>query len=216
MELVKLIAEKLGRSENEVWRLIEEKRKELDYLISEEGASHIIASELGINVNPQFKASNLSDGASGIEIILRVLEVSPAREFERNGRKGKVRNLRVGDDSGEIGLSLWDDRADTAVKEKFEAAWDCKLSTSPGLTLTEIIPAAYEGKIKAIYLMGENPVLSDPDASHVEEALKNPDVQLAIRADEGSPFGRIVRVMDAAKAAGIKTVSAFTRKAGER
>ena len=62
--------------------------------------------------------------------------------------------------------------ADPAVREKFEAAWECKLNPSPGLTLTEIIPAAYEGKIKAIYLMGENPVLSDPDASHVEEALK--------------------------------------------
>lgn len=48
------------------------------------------------------------------------------------------------------------------------------------------------------------------------EALKNPDVKLAIRADEGAPFGRIVRVMDAAKEAGIKTVSAFTRKPGER
>jgi len=46
------------------------------------------------------------------------------------------------------------------------------------------------------------------------EKLKNPDVQLAIRADEGAPFGRIVRVMDAAKEAGVKTVSAFTRKAG--
>jgi len=62
--------------------------------------------------------------------------------------------------------------ADPAVKEKFEAAWGCKLNPSPGLTLTEIIPAAYEGKIKAIYLMGENPILSDPDANHVEEALK--------------------------------------------
>ena len=47
------------------------------------------------------------------------------------------------------------------------------------------------------------------------EALKNPEVQLAIRADEGAPFGRIVSVMDAAKEADIKTVSAFTRKAGE-
>ena len=45
------------------------------------------------------------------------------------------------------------------------------------------------------------------------EALKNPEVQLAIRADEGAPFGRIVKVMDAAKAANIKTVNAFTRKA---
>jgi len=61
--------------------------------------------------------------------------------------------------------------ASAEAKEKFERAWDCKLDPNPGLTLSDIIPAAHEGKIKAIYLMGENPVLSDPDANHVEEAL---------------------------------------------
>ncbi|MCU0770944.1 MAG: biopolymer transporter ExbD [Verrucomicrobia bacterium] len=47
------------------------------------------------------------------------------------------------------------------------------------------------------------------------ETLKNPDVPLAIRADEGAPFGRIVKVMDAAQQANVKTVSAYTRKAGQ-
>jgi predicted molibdopterin-dependent oxidoreductase YjgC len=62
--------------------------------------------------------------------------------------------------------------ADQIMKEKFEAAWGASLNLRPGKTLTEIIPAAYEGQIKAIYLMGENPSLSDPDASHVREALR--------------------------------------------
>jgi formate dehydrogenase alpha subunit len=59
------------------------------------------------------------------------------------------------------------------VREKFETAWGCRLNSSTGLTLTEAIPAALEGKIKAIYLIGENPSLSDPDITHVQEALKN-------------------------------------------
>ncbi len=62
--------------------------------------------------------------------------------------------------------------ADAILKEKFEEAWGCTLNPTPGRALTEITPAAYEGKIKAIYLMGENPSLSDPDASHVREALR--------------------------------------------
>ncbi len=62
--------------------------------------------------------------------------------------------------------------ADQIMKEKFEAAWGASLNPRPGKTLTEIIPAAHEGQIKAIYLMGENPSLSDPDASHVREALR--------------------------------------------
>jgi formate dehydrogenase alpha subunit len=59
-----------------------------------------------------------------------------------------------------------------AIKEKFETAWGCSLDPSPGLTLTEMFGAAYKGQIKAIYLIGENPVLSDADAKHVEESLK--------------------------------------------
>jgi formate dehydrogenase alpha subunit len=62
--------------------------------------------------------------------------------------------------------------ADALMKEKFEEAWGYSLTPTPGKTLTEIIPAAHEGIIKAIYLMGENPSLSDPDASHVREALR--------------------------------------------
>ncbi len=59
-----------------------------------------------------------------------------------------------------------------AIKEKFEVAWGGTLSLTPGLTMTEMLEAAYQGKVKALYLVGENPMLSDPDASHVREALE--------------------------------------------
>jgi len=62
--------------------------------------------------------------------------------------------------------------ADGEVRAKFEKAWGSPLSPSPGLTLTEIIDAASRGQIKALYLVGENPLLSEPDAHHAEEALK--------------------------------------------
>lgn len=58
------------------------------------------------------------------------------------------------------------------VRKKFEAAWGCELSGSTGLTLTEITGAVHQGRIRAMYIIGENPVISDPDSSHVEEALK--------------------------------------------
>lgn len=64
---------------------------------------------------------------------------------------------------------------DPAIQAKFEKGWAVKLSAKPGLTVVEMMNAAAEGKLKAIYLMGENPMLSDPDANHVEEGLKNLD-----------------------------------------
>ncbi|TFG63935.1 MAG: formate dehydrogenase subunit alpha, partial [Spirochaetales bacterium] len=64
---------------------------------------------------------------------------------------------------------------DPEVAKKFEAAWHAKLSPVPGLTVVEIVNAAAEGKVKGLYIMGENPMLSDPDLGHVEEGLKNLD-----------------------------------------
>lgn len=61
------------------------------------------------------------------------------------------------------------------IKEKFESVWGVKLSDRPGLTATEMTLAAHDGKLKALYIMGENPVMSDPDINHTIKALKNLD-----------------------------------------
>ncbi len=64
--------------------------------------------------------------------------------------------------------------ADEAARHKFAAGWGVPyeaLAPKPGLTVTEISHGALEGRIKAIFIMGENPMLSDPDLSHVAEAF---------------------------------------------
>jgi predicted molibdopterin-dependent oxidoreductase YjgC len=58
-------------------------------------------------------------------------------------------------------------------RKKFEEAWKVKLPDHVGLTLSEMIPAILAGQIKALVILGENPVVSDPDSRHVEEALKS-------------------------------------------
>jgi len=60
---------------------------------------------------------------------------------------------------------------DPEVRKKFEALWGVELSPEPGLTLGEMMEAILAGKVKALYIMGENPLLSDPNLHHVEEAL---------------------------------------------
>jgi len=62
--------------------------------------------------------------------------------------------------------------SDPAIKEKFEVAWGCSLSAQPGLTVIDILEAAYTEQLKAVYVIGENPVLSEPEAKHAEEALR--------------------------------------------
>lgn len=59
-----------------------------------------------------------------------------------------------------------------SVREKFEQEWGMKLSERIGLTATEMTDAAIQGTLRAMYIMGENPVLSDPDVNHTIKALK--------------------------------------------
>jgi len=64
---------------------------------------------------------------------------------------------------------------DEAARAKFEESWGVVLSPKPGLTLSEVMDRAEHGEIKAIYIMGENPAVSDPDITHVKKALGNLD-----------------------------------------
>jgi formate dehydrogenase alpha subunit len=59
-----------------------------------------------------------------------------------------------------------------AVKQKFEAAWGVLLDNKVGMTVTEMIPAAGEDKLKALYILGEDPVMSDPDSAHIRHCLE--------------------------------------------
>ncbi len=61
--------------------------------------------------------------------------------------------------------------SDEGVRARFGEAWGCDLSAQPGLTLTEMFDAAHEGTLKSMFVMGENPVLSEPDSNHAREAL---------------------------------------------
>jgi len=64
---------------------------------------------------------------------------------------------------------------DLDAKKKFEAAWNCTLDSNNGLTHVEIFDAIDNGTVKALYQVGENPVLSEADANHVKEALEKID-----------------------------------------
>ena len=64
------------------------------------------------------------------------------------------------------------------VRHKFEAAWGAELSRTIGLPVTEMVPAAGDGKIKALYILGEDPVMSEPDSNHARHCLEQLDFMI--------------------------------------
>jgi formate dehydrogenase major subunit len=84
-------------------------------------------------------------------------------------------NVQGASDAGLIPM-VFPDYASVAApgpRAHFEALWGVPLDPKPGLTVTEIIDAAARGDISGMYVMGENPAMSDPDAAHARQALAN-------------------------------------------
>ena len=86
-------------------------------------------------------------------------------------------NVQGASDAGLIPMVYPDYQpvGDPEVRAKFETAWGCSLSPDPGLTVVEITRAALEGSVRGMYIMGENPFLSDPNVNKVRQALANLD-----------------------------------------
>lgn len=84
-------------------------------------------------------------------------------------------NVQGASDAGLIPIVYPDYQsvADPEVRAKFEGAWGRELDPDPGLTVVEIMSAALEGTIRGMYMMGENPFLSDPNINKIRKALAN-------------------------------------------
>ena len=82
-------------------------------------------------------------------------------------------NVQGASDAGLIPMMLPDYGrvADDAVRARFEKLWGAALDPQPGLTVVEILDAANRGEIKGMYVMGENPAMSDPDLAHARAGL---------------------------------------------
>jgi formate dehydrogenase major subunit len=82
-------------------------------------------------------------------------------------------NVQGASDAGLIPMFFPDYKSVEAqeIRQKYESAWGTKLDPKRGLTVVEIMNAVHAGQIKGMYILGENPAMSDPDLNHAREAL---------------------------------------------
>lgn len=122
-EIIDKIISETKISKKELEERIRVKREELGGLITEEGAAHIVASELGIDLFKDQKLSttqlfikDLIPGMNNISVIGRVMKIYASREFVRDGKQSYVVNLILGDKTKTIRTVLWGDHAQNIDK----------------------------------------------------------------------------------------------------
>jgi Single-stranded DNA-binding replication protein A (RPA), large (70 kD) subunit and related ssDNA-binding proteins len=126
------VVEETEASEQDIRDEVEDKMDEFEGLVSEEGAVHLVAKEYGVQVeNPEdsdLSIENVVPEMRKLDLKARVLNVSDVTEFERDGENedGKVQNIILGDDTGTVDLSLWDEQ--TEIAEKIEQGDPIRIS----------------------------------------------------------------------------------------
>jgi ssDNA-binding replication factor A large subunit len=131
--IIQKIRDATGLTESDVNMKIKRKLDQLSGLISEEGAAHIIANELGVKVyDDTGKALQVKDiipGMKSVNTIGKVTRLFEIRTFDKEGRSGKLGSFLLGDETGTIRVVAWNDKADllTGMKEgdivKIEAGY---------------------------------------------------------------------------------------------
>src|SRR3989338_1309789 len=108
--LIEFISEISGLSVEEIERKIEAKQAKLSGLISKEGAAQVIAAELGINLDKQIiKISQIVPGMRKINLIGKIIDLYPVKEYNKNGRSGKVGSFVLADETSNVRTVLWDE-----------------------------------------------------------------------------------------------------------
>jgi len=93
----------------EIERKIEAKRAKLSGLISKEGAAQIVAAELGINFDQEkLKISEIIQDMKRVNVIGKIVRMNAVREYNKNGREGKIGSFLLADETSNIRTVLWD------------------------------------------------------------------------------------------------------------
>ncbi len=108
--IVEFISEKSGLPVSEIERKIEAKQAKLSGLISKTGAAQIIAAELNISFDKQvMKISQIAVGMRKINLHGKIINLFPIREYNKNGRSGRIGSFVLADETSNIRVVMWDE-----------------------------------------------------------------------------------------------------------
>lgn len=138
-QIIEKISKHSGLPKEEINRRVEAKRAKLSGLISKEGAAQVIAAELGINFDKEkVKIGEIMPGMKKVNVIGKIIQIFPIREYKKENRQGKVANLIVADETSNIRAVLWDTHHIALLESSTIKEGDVVEITNASLRDTEI------------------------------------------------------------------------------
>ncbi|MFH1400165.1 MAG: OB-fold nucleic acid binding domain-containing protein, partial [Nanoarchaeota archaeon] len=171
---------------------ISQKLNQLSNLISEEGAAHIVANELGVKIFEVPKDPKIKDLISGMKevtISARIVRKYELREFNRDGREGKVANILIGDETGVMRAVMWNSMTDSFNQ----------LNEKDTITIESGYIKENNGR-KEIHLNDKSKIKSSPSSAvgqaQPQEATRKKISELTATDTNVEVLGTIVQVYD--------------------
>ncbi len=149
-EMVLETAQKTNKTPEEIKALVEAKVQKFSGLLTEQGAIFMIQKELGVGQKESYEQidiGKLTEGMKGIEVKGTVEIIFPIKEFEKGGKKGKLKSFILSDGTGEIRVTLWNDQVD-----KYE------LTKGSEVILSNVLISKYNEKMQLT--LGFNGILN--------------------------------------------------------
>ena len=111
-QIIEKIRDQTKKPFSEIEILVNKKLEQLSDFISKQGAAHIIANELKVKlfdkIEGRLKIKDLVSGMNSVEVLSKVIKIYGIREFEKDGKQGKVASILIGDETGTCRMTLWD------------------------------------------------------------------------------------------------------------
>lgn len=195
-QMIERISAKTGKPQAELEKLVEEKKGKFAGLLSEEGATFMLAKELGVEIEgelrEQLKIGQLENGMTNVDVTARVMQVFAPRQFDKNGKKGTLCNILLADDTGEILLTLWHSDVKRVEEEGIGKGTVLKIANAnvSEFNNRKQLSLAYNGRFSV-----EGTLSGFPEAIETKAKLG----ELKEGMQDLSVFGRIGAIFEAKK-----------------
>ncbi len=194
--IITKIVDTTGLSKSDIESKINQKLRDLQDLISKEGAAHIIANELNVKLfdvsNKTLKINQVQAGLNSVNLVGKIVTIYDIKTFQKEARQGRIGSLTLGDETGTIRIVIWDEKLIDLTKDMKQGD---VLKLANGYSKQNI------NGFKEVHLGSKSQITINPENESIGEVKLNntaikKQISELVDGDFVELFGTIVQVFE--------------------